>query len=236
MSAANRIKSTAKTLLAHPAVWRLAAPFRHAGCFVLTYHRIGDGERRFPHIPKAVFEAQMRWLQANCDIIEPGAVRARVAAPNPRRPPVLITFDDGYRDFYENAYPILSRLRIPVVVFLPTRFIDDGTPFWWDLLDAALHDTSVANAPDPNTPGRSVALTDRAARRAYGRLWKAQLKQVGYPDRSPILDRALEAVGFTRDVGAARPPGHDVGSGPRHAGPGYLRRAHARPSDHAPAG
>lgn len=199
MSAAKRIRTAAKTILAHPAIWKLTAPLRRQGLFVLTYHRVANGEPRFQHIPRQVFEAQMRWLQANCSVIGPGAVRTSVAAPDPQRPPVLVTFDDGYRDFHDNAWPILNQLQIPAVMFLPTRFVDDGTPFWWDLLDAALHDTSVQEAPDPHTPGRSIALTDRATRRAYGRLWKAELKKVAYPDRSPLLDRALAALGFSRD-------------------------------------
>lgn len=198
MTATERLKSTAKAFLARPAIWKLSAPLRRAGCFVLTYHRIGDGEQRFPNIPAPVFAAQMQWLKDHCEVIDPSAMRARVDRADPARPPVLVTFDDGYKDFHDNAYPILRRLRIPVVVFLPTRFIDEGVPFWWDLIDAALHHTTVRDAPDPDHPGRTVALSDRSARRAYGRLWKAQLKAVGHPDRTPLLDRALDALGFTR--------------------------------------
>lgn len=36
---------------------------------------------------------------------------------------VVLTFDDGYRDFYTTAWPILSQFGFPVTVFLPTGFI-----------------------------------------------------------------------------------------------------------------
>ncbi|MEM2991338.1 MAG: polysaccharide deacetylase family protein, partial [Halobacteria archaeon] len=36
---------------------------------------------------------------------------------------VVLTFDDGYRDFYTTAWPILSQFSFPVTVFLPTGFI-----------------------------------------------------------------------------------------------------------------
>lgn len=39
--------------------------------------------------------------------------------------PVVITFDDGYRDFYFNAYPILDKYGFSANVFLPAALIKD---------------------------------------------------------------------------------------------------------------
>ena len=44
---------------------------------------------------------------------------------------VCITFDDGYRDNYTLAYPLLKRLRVPFTVYVTTGFIDNKMPMWW---------------------------------------------------------------------------------------------------------
>ena len=50
--------------------------------------------------------------------------------------PVLITFDDGYRDNYENAFPLLRERNMTAAFFVVTDFIDEQRPeyFTWDML------------------------------------------------------------------------------------------------------
>lgn len=44
---------------------------------------------------------------------------------------VCLTFDDGYRDNYTMAYPLLKRLQVPFTVYVTTGFIDNRIPMWW---------------------------------------------------------------------------------------------------------
>lgn len=46
--------------------------------------------------------------------------------------PVIITLDDGYRDNYENAYPILRELGLTATFFIPTEFVDQANPSYMD--------------------------------------------------------------------------------------------------------
>ena len=63
----------------------------------------------------------------------PGNLEIRKAesplAPAPsvaRRPPVLLTFDDGFRNFFTEAFPALQEHGFTATVFLPTGFIGDS--------------------------------------------------------------------------------------------------------------
>ena len=44
---------------------------------------------------------------------------------------IAITLDDGYRDNYTLACPLLKRLGVPFTVYVTTGFIDNRLPMWW---------------------------------------------------------------------------------------------------------
>ena len=47
------------------------------------------------------------------------------------RPFVTVTFDDGYRDTYERALPILERLNVPFTIYVPTHAVTRELYAWW---------------------------------------------------------------------------------------------------------
>ncbi len=51
----------------------------------------------------------------------------------PERIPVLISFDDGYRDNFINALPILNKHNIPAIQFVVTDILDNK-PIWYDVV------------------------------------------------------------------------------------------------------
>jgi peptidoglycan/xylan/chitin deacetylase (PgdA/CDA1 family) len=94
---------------------------------ILEYHRVG------PEPPGSVltdaltvgtadFAAQMEWLHsAGFHAVTPAQLLdALVFGTRLPSRPVMLTFDDGYRDVLWNAAPLLRRLRLPATAFVIT--------------------------------------------------------------------------------------------------------------------
>jgi peptidoglycan/xylan/chitin deacetylase (PgdA/CDA1 family) len=53
---------------------------------------------------------------------------------NSRKPGCLLTFDDGWRDNYDHAYPVLRAMGIPALIFLTTGQLESRSSFWVERL------------------------------------------------------------------------------------------------------
>jgi hypothetical protein len=119
----------------------LGAALRRAGAWrgllVLTYHRIGDPaesplDRNLFSATAEEFARQVCHLARECEVIGLDDVPAALRARGGRR--VLVTFDDGYRDNFELAFPLLRAAGMPAAFFLATGFLDRPRLSWWDEL------------------------------------------------------------------------------------------------------
>jgi peptidoglycan/xylan/chitin deacetylase (PgdA/CDA1 family) len=97
---------------------------------ILMYHSISDDEEENLHYyyrintsPK-IFTEHMRYLhENNYSVIRLQDISNYYSCLQDANKYVVITFDDGYDDFYTKAFPILQEHSFPATVFLPTAFI-----------------------------------------------------------------------------------------------------------------
>lgn len=179
------LKNALKATLASPPAWRCTAPLRKPCALVLAYHRIGRPGDELNHVDVEQFGRQMRWIKRHCRPIAPEALN-EAADPRDRRPRVLITFDDGYRDYYELAYPILHDLRIPAVNFISTDYVDTGRMFWWDIVDIAGRRSARKQVTLPWAPGRTWEVGD-ASRLTLVRTCKDVIASAPDADRDRLV-------------------------------------------------
>jgi len=113
---------------------------------ILMYHRVVNPEEvPYPlqpgmYVRPVTFESQMKYLRTNCNVLPLDELAADIKAGSPLPPKtVAITFDDGWYDNYEHAFPVLQKYNLPATVFLPTMYIGADQFFWTDRVASSLY-------------------------------------------------------------------------------------------------
>jgi len=90
----------------------------HRAVRILGYHSVGSQGTRHSISPDA-FERHMRFVHRRFHVIPAEHIPSFLANTNEASKPVVsITFDDGYRDNFEHAFPVLRRLKLPAMIFV----------------------------------------------------------------------------------------------------------------------
>jgi peptidoglycan/xylan/chitin deacetylase (PgdA/CDA1 family) len=144
------------------------------------------------------FTRQIEFLSQHYTLLSVREVVDRLArrAPLPPRAAAL-TFDDGFRNVFTTAYPILQRYQAPATVFLVTSFIGTRQPAWPERLFHAL-----TTSPCERTQfgGSEWPLTTADERvRAYGG-WTARLKRMPQPEHEDQLTQLIHDLGGAGEV------------------------------------
>ncbi len=105
---------------------------------ILLYHRVGAGGREID-LPVSAFTSQLADLQARERVL---TLDEAVSGGNGGG--IVLTFDDGYRDFHEHVVPLLVQFKMPAVLYLASglvageRSAPDGHALTWSQLREAV--------------------------------------------------------------------------------------------------
>jgi sugar transferase (PEP-CTERM/EpsH1 system associated) len=134
----SRVKRAAANALRWSGLNRIKAMIEPSSLRVLTYHRVLPlaESLQYPFqgmmMAQDLFEAQMAYLVRHYTVLDLNeAIRLLQEGRLPRRA-VTVTFDDGYGDNFDYAWPILKKYRIPATFFLVTGVLDRTVRLWWD--------------------------------------------------------------------------------------------------------
>lgn len=177
---------------------------------IVMYHAVVEGERdyrRWTHLPVQKFAWQVAHLKKRFSLLRLSELlqRMREGAPLPPNAAV-ITFDDGFRNNYTTAFPILSALQAPATIFLVTGHIDTNTPCWPDRLFLALRSTRARELDLASFGLGRHLLGSVAARDATSDYVAARLKLLDAAEKNRILDAIVAQL----DPGSGSPLGFAV--------------------------
>lgn len=124
---------------------------------ILMYHRFSPVEKKH-EVSAAVFEQHLKLIKRyfNPMTLAQLAKNLREQGKPPKHA-VVITVDDGYRDFYEVAFPLLKHYQIPATFYVTTGFVNEDTWLWPDQV-AWLLDNKM-QSPHVDLAGKSFDLS-----------------------------------------------------------------------------
>tara|TARA_B100001057_G_scaffold201118_1_gene201869 strand:- start:2789 stop:3790 length:1002 start_codon:yes stop_codon:yes gene_type:complete len=101
----------------------------------LNYHRVvsdqeylsGNRPNNDLIVSKSVFEEQIKYLKQNFNVISINDINKNLD----QKKKIIITFDDGYLDNFENALPVLEKYECPAIIYIVTSFLDNKNYPWW---------------------------------------------------------------------------------------------------------
>jgi peptidoglycan/xylan/chitin deacetylase (PgdA/CDA1 family) len=187
-------KGLALSLLESSGTFRLGRWLSRGRLTSLTYHHVVPdpvdpaASRPPDSVYVSEFDRQVAYLSKHHHVVTGGELKAFAehAVGLPAQS-VLISFDDGYRDNYWHAYPILRRHGVSALFFLTSDFVSGREPrLWFDRFDSA-----VAAAPDVAVNWLRSRWPEARLDVAYIRSW---LKRQRSAIRSEIVDGVEGAV------------------------------------------
>src|ERR1044071_5248970 len=176
---------------------RAAALYPRRYLTILTFHGVAEPDRVVGFDPEVIdatpseFEGQVEVLRRFFNLIDTrdleNYLQGEALPPNP----AMITFDDGYRDNYELALPILKRHGAKASFFIATRFVGERRIFWWEHIHRMVKNASVSQMSLAYPEAMELPLDSAADRtRAALRLLRIINQHVGLD-----LDRFLAEIG-----------------------------------------
>ena len=170
---------------------------------VLAYHRVTNPyeagfDMFIPNVSAtpAAFFSQMDYIERHFQVVSLDDILVWLNNRQPLPPnPLLITFDDGYQDNLQYAFPILLQHGFPAVIFLATSYIGEKKPFFWDLTAYCFHHTEKDTAVLPLTGPQHWS--DESGRTAVMNNWLNKLKKLPNHEKETAIQQLPQTLDVT---------------------------------------
>jgi peptidoglycan/xylan/chitin deacetylase (PgdA/CDA1 family) len=207
MTLRRRVTEGLLEIASRAGIWDALARITTTHLTVLAYHRVADPylqgfDAFLPNVSATpeMFAWQMDYAAARFNVVALDRfVSWLVGGTDLPSRPLLITFDDGYADNFTHALPVLTQRRLPAVLFLTTGFIDQRTPFYWDLVAYCFAHTPSTRLSLPGVG--EWTWDDDAGRTRCLRALVSHMKQLTDADKSRLAAELPDLLGVKVPVG-----------------------------------
>ena len=194
-SIVNSAKTLGATVVSASGLHRwLHSRFRRNQLAILTYH----GVVREPlsvsdwcFLEDSSFRRQVEYISRNFSIVPLSTAIEMLKQGAVDKPTVVVTFDDGYQNNFDVAFPVLKEHGVPATIFLTTGFVDSSDTIWFCHIIRAL---SCTRKQSMRWEGADLDLSEPRGRAAASARLQASLKEHSPAEVISLVRRICEEL------------------------------------------
>jgi peptidoglycan/xylan/chitin deacetylase (PgdA/CDA1 family) len=138
-------------------------------------------------------------IESGFEIVSLEEAHFRLIEGNYGKPFVCFTFDDGYRDNLEYAYPIFKRHNLPFAIYVPTEYVDGYGDLWWLALEKVIARVEALSVKLGGVQRRLRCNTPAAKDAAFQTIYW-WLRSIDEADARVFVRELCDSVGFVPDA------------------------------------
>ncbi len=161
-----------------------------AQLIILNYHRVLPQDDPFAVDAISVrdFQKQVKMICKNFRMMSLTEAVKSLREGKMDRYSVCLTFDDGYRDNYDHAFPVLAHYDVPATIFLTTDFINEPKLLWHDHVLLAFKNSSRTQFNYKELDLNALSLESTVERRTVAFRVLEKLKAFSPSERDALID------------------------------------------------
>lgn len=162
---------------------------------ILMYHAVVDeplAVSDWCFITAQEFRQQMEYLHKHFHVLPLRKAVKKLTSGQILCPTIALTFDDGYQNNYDIAFPILCDLGFPATVFLVTNLVDSNDTLWFCRLNQAY---TVTRRQSFGWCGHEFSLRTRHDRARASSLMQSLLKNLPHDDMLAHVEQIIIQLG-----------------------------------------
>jgi peptidoglycan/xylan/chitin deacetylase (PgdA/CDA1 family) len=124
------MKNIARRLIKLPALVPGIFTASGTGYSYLIYHSVSGQLACELDLDFPIFRRQLTFLAQTCRVVSYGQALCELQTNRQSpEPTFVLTFDDGYEDFYTHVFPLLRELNLPATLYVTTGFVEEKVPY-----------------------------------------------------------------------------------------------------------
>lgn len=176
---------------------RLLAKKANKNLLILNYHGVipePDFDISPNHLKVSEFEKQIQYFSKHFNILNPNVLTDPDASDlSKNETNIIITFDDGYENNYQFAFPVLKKYNCPAIIFPVTSLIDTDEATWYDKIDITKNQIT-----EETLKNRIKPLLEEITGKTYSRIAirdiKNELKQLSTLQKERFFDNYFKFI------------------------------------------